>query len=191
MTGIQLNINFQEFNHFKLCFIENGVAFFTTKDVTEQWGDDWNDAPYEYNAGSPYSPIIFSFIGGEKKLREEDWNADGTPKYQLLQLNFMKEKFHTSSQYDIYEPCDGHSNSPYSVEDINVGRVPWLMVEKLCENGRDFETQGQLFAGATVAEFVEFIEQYDGVVLVPTTGLHPYPKAMPDLAFNNKKGMTP
>ena len=40
----------------KLCFIDNEIncAYFTEKDVTEQWGDDWNDAPYEYNAEPPY-----------------------------------------------------------------------------------------------------------------------------------------
>ena len=25
-----------------LCFVEDNVAFFTTQDLNEQWGDDWD-----------------------------------------------------------------------------------------------------------------------------------------------------
>lgn len=31
------------------------MAYFTSKKLEEQWGDDWNDAPYEHNAGNPYA----------------------------------------------------------------------------------------------------------------------------------------
>lgn len=37
----------------KLCYIEDNFAYFTS-DFDNQWGDDWNDAPYEHNAGRPY-----------------------------------------------------------------------------------------------------------------------------------------
>lgn len=37
-----------------LCYISDCWAYFTTKPLSEQWGDDWNDAPYEHNAGAPY-----------------------------------------------------------------------------------------------------------------------------------------
>lgn len=33
------------------------ILYFT-KDLSEQWGDDWNDAPYEHNAGLPYGDDI-------------------------------------------------------------------------------------------------------------------------------------
>lgn len=39
---------------FKLCYVDDEFAYFTTKPLTEQWGDDWNDVPYEHNAGTPY-----------------------------------------------------------------------------------------------------------------------------------------
>ena len=29
-------------------------AYFTRLDLLEQWGDDWNDAPYDCNAEGPY-----------------------------------------------------------------------------------------------------------------------------------------
>lgn len=37
----------------KLCYIEDNFAYFTS-DFDNQWGDDWNDVPYEHNAGFPY-----------------------------------------------------------------------------------------------------------------------------------------
>jgi len=40
--------------HFKLCLVLDNQAWFTTQDVKLQWGDDWDDAPYEHNAGPPY-----------------------------------------------------------------------------------------------------------------------------------------
>lgn len=38
----------------KLCYVDAPWAYFTTKPLNEQWGDDWDDAPYEHNAGRPY-----------------------------------------------------------------------------------------------------------------------------------------
>ena len=29
---------------YKLCYIENSFAYFTTQDLDKQWGDDWDDA---------------------------------------------------------------------------------------------------------------------------------------------------
>lgn len=38
-----------------LCYIsEGGMAYFTTNGLDQEWGDDWDDAPYEHNAGTPY-----------------------------------------------------------------------------------------------------------------------------------------
>lgn len=39
----------------RLCYIEGPWAYFTILPLSEQWGDDWNDIPYEHNAGEPYS----------------------------------------------------------------------------------------------------------------------------------------
>lgn len=39
----------------KLCYIEGTTAYFTTQELCKQRGDDWNDAPYEHNAGEPYT----------------------------------------------------------------------------------------------------------------------------------------
>ena len=38
-----------------LCYVKDGIAYFTDQPLDQQWGDDWDDAPYEHNAEEPYS----------------------------------------------------------------------------------------------------------------------------------------
>lgn len=40
---------------YKLCFVRDHKAYFTTQEPGEVWGDDWDDHPYEHNAGLPYT----------------------------------------------------------------------------------------------------------------------------------------
>jgi hypothetical protein len=86
---------------FRLCYVDGPWAWFTTRDpFTEQWGDDWNDAPYQDNAGDP-----------------NEWRPDrGVPEYRLLKV-----------AYDgpLYTPADrGLSRS---VQEINETGLPWLL----------------------------------------------------------------
>jgi hypothetical protein len=37
-----------------LCYVDGAWAYFTTQELSQQWGDDWDDSPYYCNAGSPY-----------------------------------------------------------------------------------------------------------------------------------------
>lgn len=66
-------------SNFKLCYIESsgsgGTAYFTTNDLDRQWGDDWNDAPYEHNAGSPYEWLEYM---GDR----------GIAKYEIRKVDF-------------------------------------------------------------------------------------------------------
>ncbi len=87
---------------FKLCYLGNNFVFFTTAPLEEQWGDDWDDAPYEHNAGEPY---VF-----REGIDKEEW--------KILKLAFEADR--------LVEPNHGHVNSLYSVQDINRGKVPWL-----------------------------------------------------------------
>ena len=36
-----------------LCFVDDGKCWFTDN-WKKTWGDDWDDEPYEFNAGTPY-----------------------------------------------------------------------------------------------------------------------------------------
>jgi len=42
----------------RLCYVEEPWAFFTPRPIAEQRGDDWDDAPYQHNAGRPYGDDI-------------------------------------------------------------------------------------------------------------------------------------
>lgn len=124
---------------FKLCYVDYSNAWFTTQDLKKQWGDDWNDVPYEHNAGSPYGP---------NRQRGEDW--------ELVAIRF-------EGSFDY--PNSGVSNSSYSVEDINKGAVAWLRTEKWDKQA------GALFAGATLQEFIDFVQAHGGKIWAPWLGV--------------------
>ena len=87
-------------------------AYFTDlDDLQEQWGDDWNDAPYEHNAGWPYDSI-----------RKDE--------HTILKIPFaVVSENNNGSNHWVKFPCDyGCGNSPFSVEEINAGAVPWIFV---------------------------------------------------------------
>jgi hypothetical protein len=61
----------------KLCYVAGGFAYFTSQDLKDQWGDDWDDAPYECNAGPPYTgddwQIVKMAYDGEFETPEENY----------------------------------------------------------------------------------------------------------------------
>jgi hypothetical protein len=74
-------------------------AFFGKKDCDDYWGDDWNDKPYEHNAGEVYDRYV---------ERTVDFNIPFGCK--------------------AYMPCDGEYNSPWSKEDFKNMATPILIV---------------------------------------------------------------
>ena len=54
---------------YRICYVSRPRVYFTSAPLDKQWGDDWNDAPYQHNAGQPYvmeGHKVFSVeIGGE------------------------------------------------------------------------------------------------------------------------------
>ena len=83
-------------NKEKLCYIEGNFAYFTTQDLKKQWGDDWNDAPMDCNAGPPY-----------------EWAEHrNVPFYKLVRVAFYC--------FDLEIPHD------VSVQAVNRGAQPWL-----------------------------------------------------------------
>ncbi len=88
-------------DEFKLCFVDGNWAWFTTAPLHQQWGDDWDDAPYEHNAGFPY-----------------EWRPDcEIPEYRILKVAW---------DGSFIEPSFEHINSSFSVRDINNRIIPWL-----------------------------------------------------------------
>ena len=82
------------------CRKGNMIRFYLGEDeCTDYWGDDWDDAPYEHNAGSVYR----EFVKGTKDI--------AFPFDSL-----------------VLEPCNGVGNSKFSKEDMKNRLCPCIIV---------------------------------------------------------------
>lgn len=115
-----------------------------TDDMSKQDGDDWNDAPYEYNAGLPY---------------------DDECKITVFKFNFYPE---LKDYISVAFPKDHRINSPYSVEDINNGAVAWVYLKRgdkrvAIHGGDELETvitKLRLIYGDLIKDFKQSIENF-------------------------------
>lgn len=81
-------------------------------DCTDYWGDDWDDTPYEHNAGTVY------------------------PQYVTHVMDIA-----LPCETVVIEPCAGHWNSPYCKGDMKARRIPCLVFTTDKDKwGGDFET---------------------------------------------------
>lgn len=120
----------------RLCYVKNQWAYFTTQSLDKQWGDDWNDFPYEHNAGQPYK------YGSHNQKR-------GDQPWEIVKIAF-EGPFST--------PADvACGRSFYSVEQINAGAVAWLTTQYT-------KPVVNIYAGATVAEFIDLVKGAGGKV---------------------------
>ncbi|MEE9366058.1 MAG: hypothetical protein V3W44_05155 [Dehalococcoidales bacterium] len=110
----------------RLCYVSRHIAYFTTQKISEQWGDDWNDAPYEHNAGVPYTYLFQN-------------DSDKAPWF--ITWCYWAGPFKT--------PDNDSSNSQFSVQDINNGQIPWLRSRK---RGLMADTKYEIFKEAIEAE---------------------------------------
>lgn len=78
----------------------NMVKFYLgSSDCKTYWGDDWDDRPYEHNAGKVYDEFIAGYI-----VKAFDFDAI------------------------VMEPCDGEFNSPWCKDDMKARKVPCICV---------------------------------------------------------------
>lgn len=78
----------------------NVVRFYLGEDDLKDWcGDDWNDYPYECNAG----PVSEKYISGHKEI------------------SFGFDEL-------VLEPSDGEFESGYSKDDMKKRRIPCIIV---------------------------------------------------------------
>ena len=127
----------------KLCYVSGSWAYFTTQELKDQWGDDWNDAPYEHNAGSPYH-----YSDHDKKEGREPW-----------------EIVRVAWDGPFEAPCSEVLNSPFSVEQINKGAVPWLVRSRW---NTDLPYVA-ILAGETLPQFKDKIKMLGGKVYEDST----------------------
>ena len=143
-------------NNLKLCFIDQAdeyseqlELYFTEQDLDKQWGDDWDDAPYEHNAGTPY---IEDYSEPEQGVE----NGRGIyPKVNIYKV-IMEPK---SWKIHFITPRTGTLNSSYSVKDINEGVVPWLVIKD------DDKIVAKIMAGTTYDKFLDIVEKTESSII--------------------------
>ena len=123
---------------YKLCYVEGNKAWFSDN-FENQWGDDWNDRPYECNAEVPYT-------SWEEKIGEDE---EGKPIYRVHKIKHKTLYFETEDWMD-QRPCD---IGRFSVEDINKQAVAWVHTDKY-----------NILAGTTIEKFIETIENNGGKI---------------------------
>lgn len=133
----------------RLCYVSpSGRCYFTTAPLDQQHGDDWDDMPYEHNAGPPYE--------------WENWMK--VPPYELYDV-FVVGPFGM--------PCDGRwvgtdeggeeFRTSWSVDLINAGATPWLTWYE------ESETYG-MYAGDGIDNLLRACAECGGTVYWPTSG---------------------
>lgn len=128
---------------FYLCYIDNDTnkAYFTS-DWDNQSGDDWNDRPYDCNAGTPY---------------EHNYNApeqgaeNGRGIYPTIE--HKKLVFEFNDRWDVHQP---YESGNFSVDDINRGVIAWLW-------GENFTIP----AKTEYENFIKIVEENGGTIYLP------------------------
>lgn len=125
----------------RLCYVKNNFAYFSSIPLELQWGDDWNDAPYEHNAGPPYD------------------DHRPTPEAPYVPHPILKVAF----DGNIEPPYSVYGESSYSVEDINIRKAtPWLQTYPF-----EDEEILKIWAGDSLDTFIKVVTQAGGNVYIP------------------------
>ena len=112
----------------------NVVRFYLGDDDCEDyWGDDWNDAPYEHNAGTVYKRFVKGI-------------HDVTLPFDAL----------------VLEPCSGTYNSNFSKEDMKKCACPCIIVvpKELAEN--EWNTDFAYWVGSNKIQKYYFNDKMEG-----------------------------
>lgn len=129
-------------NNLKLCYVENNVAFFTSKGLNGHRNVGWHKGNYTDNADPPrkYDPEFDSEC--------EEW--------EILIVPFYAPRLST--------PCETGSpfyrDSRWSVDEINKGHVAWLATDVYSMND---EKIVRIWPGTSPEEFRKIIREIGGV----------------------------
>lgn len=161
-----------ETNEPVLCYVCGPWAYFTTRPLADQWGDDWDDAPYEHNAGTPYEWRESDGIGclcngpggylayGGTGTQAPCGKTGHVPLPPIARWDVVRVAW--AGDFDT--PADGApgGNSRYAVRDINAGAVPWLAPSRW---GAQHDTR--IMAGTPLPEFIARVQQAGGTAYLP------------------------
>ena len=138
----------EKYGEYQLCLVSGSFAHFTDCPLNLQWGDDWDDAPFEHNAGSPYANHD---EGGERV------------KHDVFSV-FIAGGFDYPDSYQL--------NSAYSVEQINDKEVAWMKTDRHNVKWQGCENV-EVWAGATFAEFLDYVRRAKAVIYFPAQWVVP------------------
>lgn len=124
---------------YRLCYVDGQKAWFTDS-FEKQWGDDWNDKPYECNAGEPYENWSELIEDNEDVFKR---------KYKHHQIK-LKTLYFETDDWSEQKPC---GMGRFSVEDINKGTVAWVHTDKF-----------NILAGTEMEEFIKIIKENGGKI---------------------------
>lgn len=116
-------------------------AYFTPIELKDQWGDDWDDSPYEYNAEEPYDDYC---------------DNEGQHEINIYVVHFTVPKEVDETLLTPRDFCVGRYGSCVSVSQINSGMVAWMYARESYKACDGFAIQ----AGITIYEFVKKINKY-------------------------------
>lgn len=100
------------------------------------YGDDWNDMPYEHNAGTVYEEFIKKFV-------------DVAINYDDL----------------VLEPCEGTFNSSWCKDDMVARKVPCLIiVPKELRKGHEWNTDFRTWIGVDGITKIYFGDNVEEII---------------------------
>lgn len=124
---------------YRLCYVDGQKAYFTDN-FEKQWGDDWNDKPYECNAGEPYNSWSELIEDNEDIFKR---------KYKHHQIK-LKTLYFETNDWSERKPCD---MGRFSVEEINKGTIAWVHTDEF-----------NILAGTEIEEFIKIIKENGGKI---------------------------
>ena len=80
-----------------LCYVSDNWAYFTTRQLDKQWGDDWDNCPRSCNSEEPY-----------------DWFPDRKEERWTITKVAWDGAFHLAPDH-------------FSTEEVNAGAAAWLV----------------------------------------------------------------
>lgn len=121
-------------------------AYFTPLSLKDQWGDDWNDSPYDCNAEIPYDIVI-----DDSETTSPDINvARKTHEITIIQVPFAIKSYNTMF------PKDWSENIPFCVDDINNGAIAWIY-----DNNSANHKSVCVYAGINPFDFIQKLEEIE------------------------------
>ena len=109
----------------------NVIRFYLGEDnCFDYWGDDWNDRPYEHNAGTVYERYCTAFadfyvdLDLDVLIPENDWHYQGNSP-------FNKEDFKSRKAPCVVIPFESNWNDCYSICALSDNALKFYFEDKM------------------------------------------------------------